>query len=181
MHHLVYGRVSNLGWRTLTRICCWLEVSSRSDGRGARVRCVVARQTSGMRPPRLSVSTFRQSGARTPSLWDILRVWACRQKVWRHSHGGYAGLTVSLMWCSRMSRASRSVPTPSNTGARGRPHTCSTALGVTTALLGGARRTIPWGPLLSRLPLGGRRGQFVSHTMRRGRHVGTVSASRPVC
>ena len=72
------------------------------------------------------------------------------------------------MWCSRTSRASCLVPTPLNTGARGRPHTCSTALLVTTALLWGARRTIPRGTRLSRLPRGERRGWLVSCTMRRG-------------
>ena len=168
MHHLFYGRVGWLGWRTLTRICCWLAVSFLSDGRGARVRCVAARQTSGTQPPRPSGSTSRQSGAQTPSLWDILRAWECKLKVWRHSRGGYAGLVASLMWCSRTSQASRLVPTPSNNGARGRPHTCSTALAVTTALLWGARCTIPRGTRLSRLPRGGRRGRFVSRTMRRG-------------
>jgi len=67
-----------------------------------------------------------------------------------------------------MLRASRSVLTPSSTGARGRPHICSTALAVTTALLWGAWRIIPRETRLSRLPLGGRRGRFVSRTMRRG-------------
>jgi hypothetical protein len=89
-------------------------------------------------------------------------------KSLRCSCSDYDGLAVSLMWCSQMSRASRSVPMPSNTGARGRPHSCSTALAVTTALLRGAQRTIPQGKRLSRRPLGERCGWFASRTMRPG-------------
>ena len=64
-------------------------------------------------------------------------------------------------------RASRLALRPSNTGARGQPHTCFTAWAVTTALLQGTRRTIPWVTRLSGLPLGGRRGRSVSGTTRR--------------